>query len=138
MRGNFYERYNEEEAAPPSERATGVVFACFSALIGAFAYGNIAISATAWIVAVAFALLSWLAPQTLGPLNRAWFSFSLALNRIVSPIVMLAVYLVAIVPIGLAMQLVRDPLRAKRAGARSSYWIARDDEDHKSSMTNQF
>jgi hypothetical protein len=139
MARNFHEEYRHEDVPPPSERSTGFVFAGVAVIIGAFFYDNLTVLAAWWALAAALALVSWLRPRLLGPVNRVWFKFSLLLYRIVNPVVMLLMYVVAIVPFGMVMQLLRDPLRAKPRKELPSYWIEKQAEDRQeSSMTNQF
>ena len=139
MSKNFHESYQEEAIAPPSARSTGVVFAVVALIAAYFLRENLAALSVALGSAAILAMVSWLAPNLLEPLNRVWFRLSLLLNKIVSPIVMLAMFAIAIVPLGLAMQLRRDPLRRKRAPESTSYWIKRErGPDDKSSMQNQF
>lgn len=139
MSRNFHEEYRHEDVEPPSERSTGLVFACVALIIGAFFYDNLVVLASWWAVAAVLALVSWRIPKLLGPLNRVWFRFSLLLYRVVNPVVMLLMYVVAIIPFGLIMQLIRDPLRAKPRKELTSYWVEKPAEDReKTSMTNQF
>ena len=138
MTGNFHERFRESDVEPPSERATGIVFACVAFLIAALSYANPVAATAALAVSAAFALTSWLRPGLLAPLNRAWFRLSLILNRLVNPVVMLLIYAAAIVPTGLVMQALRDPLGAKRVTGRASYWSKRERDAAGGSMSNQF
>ena len=80
---------------------------------------------------------AFLAPAWLAPLNRAWFKLALLLNRVVSPVVMFVIYAGVIVPFGLVMQLLRDPLAAKRP-ERASHWIDRSQSSPMTSMRDQF
>jgi hypothetical protein len=89
-------------------------------------------------VAGAFALSSLLLPIVLRPLNIAWMRLAMVLNKIMSPIIMMALFLIAIVPAGVLMQLNYDPLRRHRKGIITSYWIVRDNRQPPSSMSNQF
>jgi len=139
MARNFHEEYRHEDVAPPSERSTGFVFACVALIIGALFYDNLVVLGLCWAVAAILALVSWRYPKLLGPLNRIWFRFSMLLHRIVNPVVMLLMYVVAIIPFGMTMQLIRDPLRAKPRKGLTSYWIEKPAENReKTSMTNQF
>jgi hypothetical protein len=63
--------------------------------------------------------------------------FALLLSRVMNPIVMLILFVITIVPAGLLMQMMRDPLRAKRRPDQKSYWLDRT-RNEKSSMQNQF
>jgi hypothetical protein len=75
----------------------------------------------------------------LRPLNIAWFKFGLLLRRFVAPIVMLGIFIVAIVPFGLIMQMRADPLRKNRLREAKSYWIERErSAGSLPSMRNQF
>jgi uncharacterized membrane protein len=139
MAGGFHESYAVEAVAPPTPRSTGLVFAG-ATLIGAVLLRNSTPVVPAGLAAasIGFLLTSLMAPALLGPLNAAWFRLALLLNRIVSPVVMLLLFLVAIVPFGLVMQLKRDPLRKRRSAGSGSYWIARDRATAPSCMRNQF
>ena len=83
---------------------------------------ELAVIAAALFWAVASA---W--PQGLAPANRIWFRVGLLLHRVVNPVVMAAVYYVAITPFGLVSQMFRAGLARTRRPERhlSSYWIAR-------------
>jgi hypothetical protein len=135
-RANFHEAYTQAAVKPPSERATGFVFTAIAAIVAYVWRGNAVVLYAASGAAVLLAALSLLAPKVLQPLNLAWFQFSLALHRVVNPIVMLIIFSVVFVPAGALMRLWRDPLRARRAGSGESYWIACDEQP--SSMKNQF
>lgn len=138
MAGNFHERYSAAEEVPlPSERSTGLVFAAVALIVAYFWRANSTVLIPALAVAAAFVATSLLAPHLLKPLNVAWFRLALLLNKIVSPIVMFVLFLIAIVPFGLVMQLRADPLRKRRSGA-TSYWIDKKTDSVPTSMTNQF
>jgi len=90
-------------------------------------------------VAAALGALSFAAPKVLKPLNLVWFRIGLLLHRVVNPLVMFAMFAVVFVPAGLIMRIWHDPLRSRRAGAGSTYWIERSSSVQKlGSMTNQF
>jgi hypothetical protein len=140
MQSNFHEAYAGSEVKPPSERSTGLLFAGV-ALIFAGLWRH---SPTApWValgVAMALFAVSLLAPALLRPLNLLWFRFGLLLHRIVSPVVMFAMFAVVFVPAGAIMRLRSDPLRLRRSTpGPSSYWVERaGSEDRQTSMTAQF
>ena len=138
MSKEFHETYFEQEAELPSERSTGFVFAGVCAVIGAFYWDNMTVLAICAGLSLSFLIVSFVAPFLLGPLNRIWFRFSLLLNKVMNPVILGLMFLVAIVPIGLLMRLKRDPLRSKRSDG-STYWIDREPNDAEThSMTNQF
>lgn len=77
----------------------------------------------AGVLLIATALL---AAHRLAPLNRAWAKLGLLMARVINPIVIALVYIVAVVPTGcIARWLGYDPLRLKREANRDSYWIER-------------
>ena len=111
-----------------SERAFGVVFAILFLVIGAWPLlrgGNPRLWAFA--VAAVFLLTALAAPKWLAPLNRVWMAFGLLLGRIVSPIMLFLVYVVAVVPTGLIMRLRgKDPLQRRFEPEAASYWVHRN------------
>jgi hypothetical protein len=111
-----------------SDRSFGYVFAIVFALIGLFPLWRL--EAPRWwslAIAAGFALAAALFPHVLHPLNRAWLAFGRLLHRIVSPLVMGAVYFLAVTPTGLIMRLRgRDLLSLRRRPDLSSYWIERE------------
>ncbi|MDA7948066.1 MAG: hypothetical protein MPJ78_11400 [Hyphomicrobiaceae bacterium] len=138
MSKDFHEAYVEQDVPPPSERATGIVFAVVAAIIGLIFRDNSVVLGVCAVLCVGFAGVSWIAPALLKPLNLVWFRFSLLLHKIVNPIILGIMFLVAIVPFGLMMRIWRDPLRRKRTAGKS-YWIERGEESPEThSMTNQF
>jgi hypothetical protein len=111
-----------------SDRSFGYVFAVVFALIGLFPL--IRLEAPRWwslAIALAFAVVAALIPHVLGPLNRAWLAFGRLLHRIVSPLVMGAIFFLAVTPTALIMRLRRsDLLSLRRRPDLSSYWIERE------------
>ena len=135
---SFHEVFAQEAVAPPSERSTGLVFATVAIIVAVLWSHNMIIFGAALLIAVALVAASLSMPERLRSLNLAWFWVGLALNKVVSPIVMLVLFAVVIVPFGLALQLRADPLRKRRQPDRKSYWIERDKSGPPASMVNQF
>ena len=139
MAKNFHESFAGAEVKPPSERATGLVFAAVALIVAVLWRNSPIVLWWALGVAAILAAASLLAPALLKPLNNLWFKFGLLLHQVVNPIVMFAVFALVFVPAGAVMRLRRDPLRSRRMPAGSSYWIDRRNEDTAAvSMTNQF
>jgi hypothetical protein len=95
----------------------------------------------AWELALAVGFLTVAAfvPGALGPLNRAWAWVGRALNRVVSPLLILVLFYGVVAPVGLAMRAVgKDPLRLRRDPHSSSYWIDCRQESKTSDMRRQF
>ena len=75
----------------------------------------------------AFALFAALFPHLLHPLNRAWLAFGRLLHKIVSPLVMGAVFFLVVTPTALIMRLRgHDLLSLRWRPDQSSYWIERE------------
>jgi len=134
-----HEDLRRDSAEPTaSDRSVGLVFAAVFALVALLPLMSGA--APRWwalIVAIVFVLLAFIVPRVLHPLNRVWMAFGKLLHRIVSPVVLGFLYVVAVVPTGLYLRLRgADPLRLKRDPAAKSYWIPRTDAP--ASFKNQF
>jgi len=91
-------------------------------------------------LALVFLGLAAFAPHSLKPLNRLWLWFGLALHRIVSPVVLAALFFVVITPVGVVARLAgKDFLRLSFDRGATSYWIDRRPPGPRpSSMRNQF
>jgi hypothetical protein len=132
--------WRPDEAPVSSNRSFGLTFAAAFAALGAISlwrgrgYG-------AWelALAVGFLTVAAFAPGTLWPLNRAWAWVGRALNRVVSPLLILVLFYGVVTPVGLAMRAVgKDPLRRRRDPHSSSYWIDCREESKTSDMRRQF
>jgi hypothetical protein len=126
----------------PSNRSFGFLFTVVFALIsGWFAWKG---SAHWWWFASAsgtFLLVTLIAPGILKPLNIVWMKFGALLNRIVSPIMLGAIYFIVITPVALFFKVTgRDELKRKFDGALKTYWISRapPGPDGPSSFPRQF
>ena len=60
---------------------------------------------TAGTLAVVFFVLGWVAPRVLRPLNVLWMMIGVAINAVVSPVVLGAVYLGVLTPFAVVMRL---------------------------------
>jgi len=73
-------------------------------------------------LALFFVLVTIVAPSVLTPLNRAWFALGLSLGKVVSPIVLSAIFFILITPVALITRLFgRDALLLKKRQV-STYW----------------
>lgn len=124
-----------------SDRNFGFVFAGAFSLFAAVSLWN---GTGKWpfllAIAVAFVVVTLLAPHWLRPLNRLWHRFGLLLGRIVSPIVMGTLFFVVVTPVAtLARLFGNDPLRLKRDPEAVTYWIERTPPGPEpQTMRNQF
>ena len=117
----------EKRAAGSSDRAFGLVFAAFFAIVGFLPlWGRGEVRGWALLFSTAFALFAITVPHVLAPLNRVWMAFGDLLHRLVSPIALGILYYGVVTPTGLAMRLAgKDPLRLRFEPAARSYWIER-------------
>jgi hypothetical protein len=113
-----------------SDRSFGFVFAGVFALIGCLPLVHLA--APRWWalgVALAFGLAAVVWPQILHPLNRAWLALGRLLHRVVSPLLMGAIFFICVTPIAWIMRLRgKDVLSLERRPDFSSYWITRESQ----------
>lgn len=136
--GQHHEHLQDMPPPLPSERSTGIVFATVFLIFTLLLRHHAAAAIATGVVSFAFLTLALVRPQTLAPLNRAWFKLALLLNRFVSPVVMFVIYAVVIVPAGLVMQRLRDPLQRDAHNLRASYWIDRTSGLPPTTMRDQF
>lgn len=115
--------------ALPSERKFGTMFAAIFVGLAAYGYwkGWAEPVCLAWgAAALGVALLTVCAPHWLAPLNKAWFRVGQLMGRIVSPVVLGALFFLVLTPIACFARLAgRDELRLKRVGSAGSYWVER-------------
>ncbi len=108
-------------AALPSDRKFGWTFAALFFVVGAFAHP--------WMMAVgaALAIITLARAHWLAPIKAAWMKFGELLNKIVSPVVMAAIFFVVFTPVAVFMRLIgRDALARRYEPASPSYWKPRD------------
>ncbi|MCX6621819.1 MAG: SxtJ family membrane protein [Acidobacteria bacterium] len=91
-------------------------------------------------VAAVFSIVALSRPSLLHGANRAWMRFGLLLSRVVSPIMMAAIYYLAITPVALIIRRFGANLLSLGFDrARPSYWIERDPPGPSpESMSQQF
>ena len=114
----------------PSERSFGLLFGVVFALLAAYGWffksWPLAVLLSLVAIAVTFVLLGFVAPKVLSPLNWLWFQLGQLLGKIVSPIVLGAIFFLMLTPVSLVTRLFgRDELRLKRKASQTSYWLDR-------------
>jgi len=137
MKTGFHEAFRQADVKPPSDRSTGLVFACVALIVAVLWRNTPAVLWWSLGIAAALALVSLLVPIVLRPLNWLWFRFGLLLHKVMNPLVMFLMFAVVFVPGGFLMRIWHDPLAARRKGA-SSYWVHRSRVKGTTSMSNQF
>ena len=131
----------DDDAKPGSDRGFGFVMAAVFALIAAWQLWSGSPHWWIWLaIAALFAGAAWLYPSSLRPLNYLWFRFGLLLHKIVSPVVMAAMFFGAVLPVGLLMRLFGNrPLTPTFEPDTPSYWVPRrDGTPPAGSMKNQY
>jgi len=108
-------------ALMPSDRKFGWTFAALFFIVGALSHP--------WMMAVGavFAVVTLTRAHWLAPLKHAWMRFGELLNKIVSPVVMGAIFFIVFTPVAIFMRLTgRDALARAYEPASPSYWKRRD------------
>jgi Saxitoxin biosynthesis operon protein SxtJ len=140
-RGSHEFQAREEELKTSSDRSFGLVFAAFCAIVAASSLYTGHHRWPWWLAAAAiFALLAYLRPDVLAPLNRLWTKLGLLLFTVISPIVLGIVFYACIAPIGWIMRLTgKDPLRLRFEPDAETYWIGRQPPGPRpETLKNQF
>lgn len=112
----------------PSDRSFGFTFAVVFGLLAAWQawVGHARISLVFAVLGSLFLLVTLTRPGLLRGLNRAWMKFGEMLHRIVSPIVLGAMYFVVLTPFAVVMRLFgRDALQRRLDPNARTYWIDR-------------
>lgn len=126
---DHHEFSNRSVGAPgSSDRAFGLVFSAAFTVVALLPLLN-AHTVHAWALggAVTCLLLALAHPRLLAPFNRVWTRFGLLLHRIVSPILLIAIFFGLFVPLGLLRRRFgSDPLARRFEGSGESYWISRE------------
>jgi hypothetical protein len=122
-------RQHADAAKLPSNRRFGIFFAAVFAAVAAFGVYK---GWDSWLIALigatsaALLIVALVAPTALAPLNKAWFYLGILIGRVVSPIVVGALFFLLITPTALVTRFFgRDQLRLKRQNV-DSYWIDRE------------
>ena len=126
----------------PSEKRFGLLFVVVFIVLASFGYikgWKQSFVTVSIALAVLLALVTLVAPKLLAPFNRAWFALGQLMGRIVSPIVLGAIFFLILTPVAVMTRLFgRDELRLKRKSVES-YWIERThDTTAAESFKNQF
>src|SRR5262245_33231782 len=115
------------EVRRSSDRSFGLIVGSAFLLAGAWpsVHGRPVVR---WALATAACLLALalLRPRTLAPLHSLWFRLGLALQAVVSPVVLGVLFFLTVTPIGVVMRLVgKNPLKLGLDRGARSYWIDR-------------
>lgn len=123
----------------PSNQKFGWLFAGIFSIVAIYFYSKQSTwsVAASLFLAVLFALITICRPSIFGPLNRAWFTLSLFLGKVVSPIVLSIIFFVLIAPVAIITRLFgRDALLLKKRQVLT-YWVDKESIEPES-FKNQF
>ncbi len=120
-----------------SNRSFGIVFFIVFLTIGLWPILNEnEIRIWSVIISLIFLILGLVNSKILTPLNKVWFRFGILLGNFIAPIVMGAVFFLAVTPTGILMKLFGKDLINLKKNNKKTYWIEK--KEIKSSMKNQF
>lgn len=135
MTKGAHEEFVEFETVEgPTDRKFGLtvggLLLAFAAIRWVLGHGGwvtiLAVSIGAMLVLLGAAI-----PHVLSPLNRWWMALGALMAMIVSPIVMLLMFLLVFTPVAICMRLAgRDALVLRRKPAGQSYWRERAAKGH--------
>lgn len=135
--------HRPEEIKTSSNCSFGLVMAVAFAAVAFFPLLSSLDRSIRWwalCIGAVFLALAIVRPAVLAPLNRLWLRFGLLLHRVVSPVILFALYFLTIIPIGILMRAFgKDPLRFRFDRTAESYWLEREPPaPPPQSMKNQF
>ena len=120
-----------------SNKSFGIVFFVVFLLISLYPLtydGEIKIWSL--IISFIFLILGLLNSKILAPLNKIWFKFGILLGKIVSPLIMGAIFFLVVTPIGIILRLMGKDVLNLKYNKNNSYWI--ENSSPKSKMKNHF
>ena len=121
-------------------RRFGLVVGAAFCLLGALFWwrGRLSIAETFGGLGAALIILGLVRPPMLAPVYRAWMGLATLISKVTTPILLGAVYFLAITPIGIVRRLAgQRPMRARETG--DSFWVARDNRGRqRTDMERQF
>ena len=78
------------------------------------------------IISLVFLILGLINSKILTPLNKIWFKFGILLGNIISPIIMLLIYILTFVPTKIYFIITnKDPMKIKYDKEVDTYWVDR-------------
>ena len=120
-----------------SNRSFGIVFFVVFLLIAIYPLSyNGEIRIWSIVISFIFLILGLLNSKILAPLNKIWFKFGILLGKIVSPLIMGAIFFLVVTPIGIILRLMGKDVLNLKYNKNKSYWI--ENSSPKSKMKNQF
>lgn len=125
----------------PSNKKIGIFFFIILTILSVvlFIYDYPLISVITLTTGLIFLTLSYLKPDLLLPVNKAWMTLGYLLGYIVSPIVIGSIFFVIFTPISIFLKIIgRDELKLLNKNS-DSYWRKRQlNKGSQTSFKNQF
>ena len=120
-----------------SNRSFGIVFFILFLVIALYPLiNNENLRIWSLVISLAFLFLGLLNSKLLTPLNKIWFKFGLFLGKIISPLIMGAIFFLVVTPIGFFLRIFGKDVLNLKYNDNKSYWIEKNGP--KSKMKNQF
>ena len=115
----------------PSNKKFGLFFSFVFLATSTYLYINsfLLLSAVFVLLFSILILITFTKNILLSPLNKLWMTIGLFLGKIISPIILLIIYLFLFTPIAIIMNIIgRDELKLKQKNKKTSFWITRDEK----------
>ena len=120
-----------------SNKSFGIVFFVVFLLISLYPLTYVGeIKIWSLIISFIFLILGLLNSKILAPFNKIWFKFGILMGKIVSPLIMGAIFFLVVTPIGIILRLMGKDVLNLKYNKNNSYWI--ENSSPKSKMKNQF
>ena|SRR6185295_5499788 len=109
-------------------RKFGLTVGAAFAVLGAISWwrGHVWPPRVMWTLAVLLMVPGALFPAVLGPVQRAWMAFAVALGHFNTRVILTVLFYLVLTPVGFVLRLFRDPLDRSLDGRSPSQWIKRD------------
>jgi Saxitoxin biosynthesis operon protein SxtJ len=111
-----------------SDRNFGLTFAIFFLVLGLWpVVRGDSIRVGSLIVAALLLGVALFSPDLFAVPNRLWFRFGLVLGKFITPIIVVILFLVAILPVALILRMLgKDILGLRRDATLETYWVPRE------------
>jgi energy-coupling factor transporter transmembrane protein EcfT len=128
---------SSKKAGPVPNRSFAILIAvalCFVAK--GFWRQNFNISVAILSLSLLLFIVGLTIPHVLTPVTKLWLKFGDLLHRIISPVILLLIYVTSIVPTGIIMKIFgKDPLTKKPDSSLESYWVIRHEDNQPTGET---
>ena len=129
MQSHHEHLHSDSDPPGSSDRGFGLVMATALTILSWWKYQE---WGQPWIslligTAITMGLAAWLIPRGLRPLNRLWTRLGVLLGKVVTPLVLFLLFVLAFVPMGILLRLRGfRPLRLELEPGADTYWLERE------------